>query len=140
MRLARDVQIDDSSLSWLCPSISPQLLQRLKVGNQVSKPIGREIKACRPWLEAEIAVIKPQIVVALGATAAQSLMGNSFRITQHRGEFLTDTQWAPHLIATLHPSAVLRMPDEELRHQARADFFKDMKLIAQKLSRTHAHA
>ncbi|HEY1629444.1 MAG TPA: UdgX family uracil-DNA binding protein, partial [Tepidisphaeraceae bacterium] len=97
------------------------------------KPIGREIKAGRPWLEAEIALVKPRIVVALGATAAQSLMGNQFRLTQHRGEFFTDTDWAPQLIATLHPSAVLRMPDAAARRQARADFFHDLKLVARKV-------
>jgi uracil-DNA glycosylase family protein len=86
------------------------------------KPVAREIKACRPWLESEIAVIKPKIIVALGATAAQSLMGPKFRLTQHRGEFIKGTQWADQFIATMHPSALLRMPDEQARHQAKADF------------------
>jgi DNA polymerase len=97
------------------------------------KPNAREIKACRPWLEAEIQVIKPRIVVALGATAAQSLMGGQFRLTQHRGEFFQDTPWAAYFTATVHPSSLLRMPDERARHEAKANFIRDLKLIARKL-------
>jgi uracil-DNA glycosylase family protein len=99
-----------------------------------SKPNSREIKACRPWLEAEIQVVKPQIIIALGATAAQSLMGSTFRLTQHRGEFIEGTPWAPFVLATMHPSALLRMPDEEMRHKAKNDFFHDMKLVARQMS------
>jgi uracil-DNA glycosylase family protein len=102
-----------------------------------SKPNSREIKACRPWLEAEIQVVKPQILVALGATAAQSLMGSTFRLTQHRGEFIPDTQWAPYFLATMHPSALLRIPDDDMRHRAKADFIRDMKLIAKQMQKTH---
>jgi uracil-DNA glycosylase family protein len=98
-----------------------------------SKPNSREINACRPWLEAEIQLVKPQILVALGATAAQSLMGSSFRLTQHRAQFIDNIPWAPHFLATMHPSALLRMPDEKLRHQAKADFLRDMKLIARQM-------
>jgi DNA polymerase len=97
-----------------------------------SKPSAREIKACRPWLEAEIKVVKPQMIVCLGATAAQSLMGSAFRLTQHRGEALK-TDWAPWLLATNHPSAVLRMPDAEARRQSREQFFADMRIVAKKL-------
>lgn len=98
-----------------------------------SKPNAREIRACRPWLQAELEVVKPSIVVALGATAAQSLMGSAFRLTKHRGEFFTDTDWAPNFIATIHPSAILRMPDETTRIKAREDFILDFKLVARKL-------
>jgi DNA polymerase len=98
-----------------------------------SKPSAREVKACRPWLESEIALVKPEIIVALGATAAQSLLGFSFRLTQHRGEFQADTPWAPLLLATMHPSALLRIPDERSRRQARADFVSDLRLVAGKL-------
>ncbi|HEY7087551.1 MAG TPA: UdgX family uracil-DNA binding protein [Tepidisphaeraceae bacterium] len=105
-----------------------------------SKPSAREVNACRPWLESEIKVLKPDIVVALGATAAQSLMGSSFRLTQHRGEFFADTPWAPWFIATLHPSALLRMPDEELRRRARSEFSHDLKLIAKQMRSPAAHA
>jgi DNA polymerase len=98
-----------------------------------SKPSAREVAACRPWLEAEISVVKPMMIVCLGATAAQSLLGNAFRVTQHRGEVLTDQPWAKWMLATYHPSALLRMPDERLRHQARAEFQSDLKKVAAKL-------
>lgn len=98
-----------------------------------SKPSAREIKACRPWLEAEIQVIKPRMIVCLGATAAQSLMGPTFRLTQHRGEALK-TDWAPWLLATNHPSAVLRVPDEAMRRQSREQFFADMRIVAKKMN------
>jgi DNA polymerase len=95
-----------------------------------AKPNAREVRACRPWLEAEIQAVKPQIVVALGATAAQSLMGSSFRLTQHRGEFFKDTQWAPRFLATIHPSALLRIPDPAAKEAARVAFIGDLKLVA----------
>ncbi len=98
-----------------------------------SKPNAREIRACRPWLEAEIKVVKPHIIVALGATAAQALMGSKFRLTQHRGEFIENAEWSNVLLATMHPSALLRIPDETLRRQARADFAADFKLVARRL-------
>src|SRR5207237_4515823 len=69
------------------------------------KPNGREIKACRPWLEAEIAVVKPEVIVALGATAAQALLGPQFRVTKQRGQFLESTL-APYVMATVHPSSI----------------------------------
>ena len=75
-----------------------------------AKPNGIEISACRPWLEAELTAIEPELVVCLGATAAQSLMGRDFRITSERGKFFPH-QWAKEVVATVHPSAVLRMPD-----------------------------
>jgi uracil-DNA glycosylase len=98
-----------------------------------AKPSAREVKACRPWLEAEIQVVKPRIIVALGATASQSLLGTSFRLTQRRGEFITGTPWAEHLLATMHPSALLRIPDDELRRRAQSDFLNDLRLVATKL-------
>jgi uracil-DNA glycosylase family protein len=94
-----------------------------------SKPSARHIAACRPWLEAEMALIKPDLVIAMGATAAQSLLGPAFRLTQHRQEILLDTPWAPAAVmATIHPSAILRMPDPEKRHQAREEFARDLAL------------
>jgi DNA polymerase len=105
-----------------------------------SKPNAREIRACAPWLEAEIQLVKPQVVVALGATAAQALLGGSFRLTQHRGEFITGTHWAPQVLATLHPSALLRMPDQRARREARASFVNDLRLIAKKLTRARSVA
>ncbi|MGB7728393.1 MAG: uracil-DNA glycosylase family protein [Candidatus Acidiferrum sp.] len=73
------------------------------------KPSAREIAACRPWLDAEIAALKPSVIVCLGATAAQALLGRAFRLTQHRGEFV-ESSLAPHVLATVHPSSILRAP------------------------------
>jgi DNA polymerase len=98
-----------------------------------SKPSAREVAACRPWLEAEIKAVTPKVIVCLGATAAQSLLGSSFRLTQHRGEFQKDTPWASWVLATVHPSSLLRIPDAEGRAQARAQFAQDLRLVAKKL-------
>ena len=92
------------------------------------KPRLSEVLACRPWLEAEIAAVKPKIIVCLGATAAQALLGKDFRVTQRRGE-LVDSPLAPHVMATVHPSSILRAPDEETRHAERERFAKDLKGI-----------
>lgn len=80
------------------------------------KPSAREIAACRPWLEAEILVVKPRTIVCLGATAAQTLLGRSFRLTQHLGESMT-SDWAENVFATYHPSAILRAPDADERQR-----------------------
>ena len=98
-----------------------------------SKPSAREVAACRPWLEAEIKVIHPKIIVCLGATAAQSLLGSGFRVTQHRGEILGDTPWAQALVATVHPSSILRAPDHDAREQAKARFVTDLRIVARRL-------
>ena len=95
-----------------------------------SKPSAREVAACRPWLETEINLIQPELVVCLGATAAQSLLGPSFRITKQRGQMITDTKWAPAVTATYHPSALLRAPDEASREKAYAEFLDDLKKVA----------
>jgi uracil-DNA glycosylase family protein len=98
------------------------------------KPNLTEVRACRPWLEAELAVVKPRGIVCLGATAAQSLMGPKFKITRDRGQFFApELAWAPWLLATLHPSAILRMPDEVARREARAQFLEDLKKVAARL-------
>jgi len=93
------------------------------------KPNAREIAACRPWLDAEIATLRPKIIVLLGATAAQSLLGRDFRVTQHRGEFLK-SELAPYVMATVHPSSILRAPDEQARRDAMKQFITDLKKIA----------
>lgn len=93
------------------------------------KPNAREIAACRPWLEAEIEVIKPKIIVCLGATAAQTLLGRDFRVSRQRGE-LIPSSLAPFVMATVHPSSILRAPDEEQRRTAREAFVADMKKVA----------
>jgi len=96
------------------------------------KPTLGEVKACRPWLETEIALVKPQGIVCLGATAAQSLLGPQFRITRDRGRFF-DSEWASWITATIHPSAILRMPDREKREEARALFLEDLRKILKRL-------
>jgi uracil-DNA glycosylase len=97
-----------------------------------AKPNSLEIAACFPWLEAEIAAVKPQVVVALGATAAQALFGRAFRVTRERGRAMR-TRWAPYALATVHPSALLRAPDEERRHRETARFIDDLKRVAELL-------
>ncbi len=93
------------------------------------KPNALEIAACRPWLDAEIELVRPRIVVALGATAAQALLGKSFKVTQRRGELI---EWrpAPYITATVHPSSILRAPDDETRQAEYARFVEDLKKIA----------
>jgi DNA polymerase len=98
-----------------------------------SKPSAREVAACRPWLEAEIQLVQPPMIVCLGATAAQSLLGASFRITKHRGEIMSDQKWSPWMLATYHPSALLRMPDEVMRREARELFTQDLARVAKQL-------
>jgi DNA polymerase len=92
------------------------------------KPNQLEILACRPWLEAEVAVLKPEVIVCLGATAAQSLLGRAFRVTERRGERIPH-QLAPFVVATVHPSSILRTPDDESRHQEMAKFIDDLKKV-----------
>ncbi|HVG09784.1 MAG TPA: UdgX family uracil-DNA binding protein [Thermoanaerobaculia bacterium] len=96
------------------------------------KPTLGEVKACRPWLETELALVKPQGIVCLGATAAQSLLGPQFRITRDRGRFF-DSEWASWITATIHPSAILRMPDREKREEARALFLDDLRQVLKRL-------
>ena len=96
------------------------------------KPNAGEIAACRPWLEAEIALIKPDVIVALGATAAQALLGPKFRVTKQRGEFLA-SNLAPYVMATVHPSSILRAPDEETRRLDLSLFIADLKKLARVL-------
>lgn len=93
------------------------------------KPNAREIAACRPWLDAELDLLKPEVVVCLGATAAQALLGREFKVTERRGE-LIPAPFAGRVIATVHPSSILRAPDEEKRHAEYARFVEDLKRIA----------
>ena len=98
------------------------------------KPRMSEIKACRPWLEAEVRAIKPVVVICLGASAAQSVLGPQFKLMQHRGEVLPSTL-AEHVVATIHPSAVLRAPDSEGRRAAFAMLVEDLRVAAKMLHR-----
>ncbi len=98
------------------------------------KPNGKEIAACRPWLDAEIVAIRPKVIVLMGATAAQALLGKDFRVTQHRGEFIEARMPCPHEVtATVHPSSILRAPDEETRHQEMERFVDDLRAVARRL-------
>jgi uracil-DNA glycosylase family protein len=90
------------------------------------KPNWREIAACRPWLDAEVTVLKPRVLVCLGATAAQALLGRDFRVSRQRGE-LVDSPLAPNAIATVHPSSILRAEDRELEYR---EFVRDLEKIA----------
>ena len=98
------------------------------------KPNAREITACRPWLEAEIALVKPKVIVCLGATAAQALLGPKFRVSKQRGEFIESTL-ASYIVATVHPSSILRAPDDETRRIEKRLFIDDLKQIARVLSK-----
>jgi DNA polymerase len=98
------------------------------------KPRASEIKACRPWLEAELRAVNPAIVVCLGATAAQSVFGSQFKLMQQRGQVLPSTL-APRVVATIHPSAVLRAPDSEGRQEAFKMLVADLKVVATALRR-----
>jgi DNA polymerase len=93
-----------------------------------------EIEACVPWLDEELKAVGPEAVVLLGATAAKALLGSSFRVTQHRGELL-DSELAPLVSATIHPSAILRAPDDAARAAEREAFASDLRAVAQALTR-----
>ena len=96
------------------------------------KPNATEIAACRPWLDAEIATVRPRLIVCLGATAAQALLGASFRVSIDRGR-VTERPGLPPIIATVHPSAILRAPDEESRHAEMEAFVADLTIVARRL-------
>src|SRR4051812_46865500 len=98
------------------------------------KPNAAEIRACHPWLQEEMRLLKPRVIVALGATAAQALLGKQFRVTQDRGRPIP-TDFAEAVVATVHPSAVLRAP-AEAREEARREFFADLKKVARYLARS----
>ena len=97
------------------------------------KPNDAEIRACHPWLEEEMRLVQPQVVVCLGATAAQSIMGKSFKVTKERGRAVKAPNGST-VIATVHPSSVLRAPDADARAQAEKDFFSDLRKVARQLT------
>ena len=99
------------------------------------KPNAGEIAACRPWLEAEIALVKPRVIVCLGATAAQALLGAKFRVSKEHGKFI-ESDLDSYIIATIHPSAILRAPDDETRHEQQRRFIDDLKKVADVLSKS----
>ncbi|MFN2614382.1 MAG: UdgX family uracil-DNA binding protein [Actinomycetota bacterium] len=97
------------------------------------KPNREEIGACRQWLDGEIAALRPRAIVALGATATQTLLGPKVKVTTIRGQIVRDSPLAPIVTATVHPSSVLRAPDEEARHDAYSAFVQDLRTIARAL-------
>jgi uracil-DNA glycosylase family protein len=101
------------------------------------RPNAEEVAACRPWLEAEIETVKPEMVVLLGATAAQALLGSSFRVSRQRGEFV-ESLLGPVLTATVHPSSILRAADEDARQAEYDAFVQDLKRVAEALGETAA--
>jgi uracil-DNA glycosylase family protein len=98
-----------------------------------SKPNSAEIGACRPWLDTEIALVKPRGLVCLGATAAQALLGKAFKVSRQRGEFV-ESSLAPIVSATVHPSSILRAPDDRVRRDEMKRFVADLKKVAAALS------
>jgi DNA polymerase len=97
-----------------------------------AKPNAAEIAACRPWLETEIGLVRPEIIVCLGATAAQALLGKTFKVTQRRGEFVPSLL-GPVALATVHPSSILRAPDDAARHAETERFVEDLRKVAGRL-------
>jgi len=93
------------------------------------KPNAREIAACRPWLDQELALVRPRVIVCLGATAAQAVIGKHFRVSRQRGE-LVPSPLAPFVTATVHPSSILRAPDDETRHREMEAFIEDLRKVA----------
>jgi DNA polymerase len=98
-----------------------------------AKPNAAEVKACRPWLESELEVVQPKIVVCLGATAAQALLGRQFKVTRQHGQWV-EWPYEPRATATVHPSSILRAPDADARAKAYAGFVADLRVVADALS------
>ena len=98
-----------------------------------AKPNAAEVGACRPWLEMEIALVKPRVLVCLGATAAQALLGRGFKVTQQRGTFVP-SPLAPRVSATVHPSSILRAPTDDARREEMQAFVADLKKIARAIA------
>jgi DNA polymerase len=101
------------------------------------KPSGGQIKACHPWLEQEIGAVRPELIVCLGATASQSLLGSAFRLTKHRGE-LIEVAGLPPVTATVHPSSILRAPDDASRTDEMERFVADLRAAAGRVGITRA--
>jgi uracil-DNA glycosylase len=99
------------------------------------RPNTEEVGACRPWLDSELAVVRPDVVVCLGATAAKSLVGSKVRVTRDRGRFV-EAEFAPAVTVTVHPSSILRIPDQDERAEARAELAADLRRVAKRLDST----
>ena len=99
------------------------------------KPNAAELAACRPWLDGELRFVAPRVLVPLGATAAQALLGRNFKVTQRRGEPIEGTGLAEYVVATVHPSSILRAPDDEARRQGRLELAADLAVVGELLLR-----
>ncbi len=129
---ALDEAGSDRALTYVTNAVKHFKWQRRGKRRIHQKPTWTESTACRPWLEAELEAVRPRVLVALGATAAQSLLGKDFRVTKQRGEILT-TPFASHLVATVHPSSILRQRDEAARRAEHAAFVDDLRVVARLL-------
>jgi DNA polymerase len=98
------------------------------------RPNQKEITACRPWLEAELQQLKPEAMLVLGSTAAKALLGSGVAVSRHRGQLL-DSDLAPIVALTIHPSAIIRAPDDESRHAERRAFTNDLRLVAEAMAK-----
>jgi uracil-DNA glycosylase len=126
----------DRSRVYVTNSVKHFKFVQIERGRRLhKKPSAAEVRACHPWLQEEIRLVKPKVIVALGATAAQALLGKQFRVTQNRGTPVP-SELAEAVVATVHPSAVLRAPDDA-RDEARREFFSDLHAVARYLQ---AHA
>ena len=99
------------------------------------KPNASEVEACRPWFQAELEAVKPRVLMALGATAARAMLGPAFRLTRDRGRFVP-SPLAPRVLATVHPSSLLRIPDEDERHEAMKRLVDDLRVAARAVRET----
>jgi uracil-DNA glycosylase len=127
----------DRSLTYVTNAVKHFKWQARRKRRLHSKPSSREVRACHPWLEREILVVKPAVIVCLGATASQAMLGPQFRLTKARGTIIHDEKWPAAIVATVHPSAILRAPDHEAREREYRAFVADLK-VAQKTARSLA--
>lgn len=131
-RALEDAEIDRSAV-YVTNAVKHFKFQMRGKRRIHDRPSARELAACRPWLEAEVDRIRPEVLVCLGATAAKAVFGASYRVTQQRGSFI-EHPWAPHATSTFHPSAVLRAPDDEARERLYHDFVDDLKGVKRRMN------
>jgi DNA polymerase len=134
-----DDLLDESGVgradAWVTNAVKHFKFEEVRRGKRIhKKPTMLEIRACRPWLEAELELVEPEALVLLGATAAQSLLGSAFRLTRTRGEWV-EREGLPRTLATWHPSEVLRAPEREDRHRKRDEMLGDLRKVAETLAR-----
>ena len=118
----------DRSLTYVTNAVKHFKFEERGKRRLHKKPSGLEVAACKPWLAAELKLIQPEIVVCLGATAAQALFGSAYRVTRERGRFV-ENSWGRHVTSTVHPSAILRAPDDAARHAEYQRFVDDLKAV-----------